>query len=113
MRLGIWAYTAAVTLAAFAIQLLGESHKSTFFEILDGKPLPGLTVFVLNLGQWFFLLPIAWIIAAVWLSRREAATQSRCAAFAGISTLAITFLLILAMIAYSLPLISVAVGLER
>src|SRR6266446_2368765 len=92
MRIAMWTYTAAVAFASLAATALGGMFGNIYHRLLGGKPLPAMTQFLVEWHLWALLIPLPWLCVAIWLGRREAATQTRCFAFAGISTLAVAFL---------------------
>lgn len=113
MRLGIWAYTVAVGFASLAVAAMGGIFANVIHSFLGNKPLPVLTAFVVDFHRCALALPLPWLIAAIVLSRREAATPSRCFAFAGISTFAITFLFAFTAISFALPYVRIMVCMSH
>lgn len=92
MRLAIWTHTVAVAVASLFVIAVGVLISNIHHHKLGDMPLPGFTGFVEDFHLWAVGLPILWLAAAVWLSRQDAATPPRVAAFAGVSTLALTVL---------------------
>jgi hypothetical protein len=111
MRVAVWAYTIAVGFASLAAASLGGLFHNIYSHLLGGKPLPALTQLFIEFHLWALAIPLPWLLAAIWLSRRETATQSRCFAFAGVSTLAITFIFAFTANALTLPFVSIVVGM--
>ena len=105
MRIAVWSYCAAVGLACLTVAMLGSGFKYYFHWSLNGKPLPAMTDLATEDAVWALVLALPWVGAAIWLSRREAATPSRVFAYAGLSTFAIVFLFAFVAIAFSLPLV--------
>ncbi|MDQ3624397.1 MAG: hypothetical protein M3463_18210 [Verrucomicrobiota bacterium] len=112
MKLAIWAYSTAVTLTALLTVALGGLFQNIFGYMLGGKPLPLLTDFFLHLQWWVLLAALPYIGTATWLTYRPTLTIHRTVAFAGLSTLAIVFLLSLAFVSLCLPLLPITVSLQ-
>ena len=92
MRLAIWTYTGSLAFASLVVVAVGGLLSNIHDHKLGHMPLPRLTEFVEAYHLWAWGVPIPWLAAALWLSRRDAATPPRVMAFAGVSTLAVTVL---------------------
>ncbi len=104
MKIAIWTYTAAVGFICLGEAALGAMFGQIFRYQLNGKPLPYITSAFLAFSPWALALPLAWLSAAIWLGRSNRLTPGRAHAFAGVSTLVISFLVTFAAIALPLPL---------
>ena len=105
MRFAVWTYAAAVALASLAVVVLVKISHPLLHGWLNGKPLPNVTTFLIEFSPWALVIPLPWLCAAIWLSRRNAATADRVFAYAGISTLAIVFMLTFTLLALVLPFV--------
>ena len=93
MKLSLWVYTTAVTVTAAASRVTFYFASNIFRAYLGNKPLPAFAAVMVEHPWWPLLVPIPFILASIMLCRGEAATTSRCLAFAAIATLAIVLLL--------------------
>ena len=112
MKTAVWTYTAALGFASLAVAALGGMFGNIYHYKLGDKPLPFITDLLVQFPLWAFAIPLPWLFAAILLSRHGAATPARVFAFAGISTLAITFLFMFTAVALTLPFISIIVSMR-
>ena len=107
VKFAVWTYTAAISLASFAVAVLGGMFGNSYQDLLSGKPLPPLTEFLLEYHFWALAVPLPWFCAAIWLSRRGVTTPDRVFAFAGTSTLALVSLFAFSAVALTLPFVRI------
>jgi hypothetical protein len=105
MKLSLWIYTAAVTVTAYAVSEMGDLLSNIFYGLFGNKPLPRVTTALVEHSWWALLIPLPFIITSILLCRGQAATISRCLAFAAISTLAVAFLFAFIVLASTCPFI--------
>ncbi len=115
MKLAIWTYAAAVTVASLAMVVLGILFQIFFVQLYgDGEPLPLLTHCFIRLHWWWFLLgSIPVLVAARYLTSARALTPERALAFAGACTLFIVFLFAIAAYSLLLPLLTTTFSMRH
>jgi hypothetical protein len=105
MRFGIWAYAISVSVTAFGVGILGFLFENIYPWHFGRKPLPAATELFLKFHWWVLLLPIGWVLAAVYLSGSPP-THNRLYAFASVSTLTICLLIVGAAVILLLPFVT-------
>ncbi len=103
MKLSLWIYTAAVTVAVLAIDLLNGFLANILHGVFGNKPLPAITnVWMSN--RWCCLfLPILFFVISIFLSRGGAATTSQCLVFGAVVTFVIICLIGATALAFAAP----------
>jgi hypothetical protein len=105
MKLGVWSYSFAASVAALATSLAGFIGGGIYPWHFGAKPLPVITDMLVHYSWTLLFVPLIWIGAAVWMTRRSP-SPSAMFAFAGLATLFISGLLSVAGLALMAPFAS-------
>jgi hypothetical protein len=115
LRIAVWAYAAAVNIAALGVFLLGmllpwiiqHWQRENFPPETPLPPLPALAAWLFSSSGWVLLLLPLCCIVAFRLSRRETLTPARALAFAAISTAMIVLLAVFVSFVSCLPFLRI------
>jgi len=109
MKFAIWIHTVAITLASVAVASFRGIFESIYSPVLAGRPIPALSALLL-FDAWFLLIPLPWLVAAIWLGRKKTSPQNLCLVFLGASVLFLVLLLAFAILGFSALIYTLTIG---
>jgi len=92
MKISIWLCAAAVAIVSVATVSVASIFDTILFPQSPKIGWPLITLFWRASYGWFFLIPIAWIAGAIWLTRRRILTAESVLTFAAATILIVGFL---------------------